>query len=151
MKMLRITTLLSIMGAWLTACGSLPGQVYMDKQGVAIHGYDPVAYFTAGQPTPGKAEFSHDHAGATWQFASARNKALFAKNPARYAPRYGGFCAYAMAKNSKAKIDPNAWKIVNGKLYLNYDAGIQRKWEKEEASMITAGDKNWAAMQAREQ
>ena len=110
---------------------------------VAIHGYDTVAYFTEGEPTKGNDEFEHTWEDAKWQFATATNRDLFKANPDRYAPQYGGYCAYAVANNSTAKIDPEAWKIVDGKLYLNYSKDIQKTWEADQTAFIMAADKNW--------
>jgi YHS domain-containing protein len=109
----------------------------------ALGGYDPVAYFTEGRPVEGKREFSHFWKGATWRFSSARNLELFKANPAAYAPQYGGYCAWAVSNNYTAKGDPKHWKIVGGKLYLNYDASVQRDWEKDVPGDIAKGDRNW--------
>ncbi len=113
------------------------------QDGVAIAGADPVAYFTAGDYVPGDAAYTYDWNGATWQFASAENQALFAADPEKYAPQYGGFCAWAVSQGYTAPIDPTAWKIVDGKLYLNYDKKIQAKWEKDIPGNITKADGNW--------
>ena len=83
--------------------------------GTAIEGYDPVAYFTEGHPVEGESGFAHDWMDATWYFASAENRDQFAADPDRYAPQYGGYCAWAVARGYTAKIDPEAWKIVDGK------------------------------------
>ena len=109
----------------------------------AIRGYDPVAYFTLGEATEGKAEFSSQWQGATWRFASADNLARFESDPERYAPQYGGYCAYAVSQGYTASIDPDAWSIVDGKLYLNYSSGVKRRWEKDVPGHIGAADKNW--------
>ena len=91
---------------------------------VAIKGYDPVAYFTADRAVPGSEEHSHEWLGATWHFASAEHRKLFMDDPVRYAPQYGGYCADGLAyANRTANIDPQAWRIIGGKLYLNYDQG----------------------------
>ena len=116
---------------------------------VAIRGYDPVAYFRAGGPVKGKAEFSHKHSGATWRFASAENKALFAANPQKYMPAYGGFCAYGVAKGGLYKIEPNAWSIRGGKLYLNYDKRVQATWSKKPDSYIRTADGKWPGLSAK--
>ena len=110
---------------------------------VAIEGTDPVAYFTQGKPVEGSKEFTHKWGEANWRFASARNRDLFKTDPEKYAPQYGGYCAYAVANNSTAKIDPEAWKIVDGKLYLNYSKDIQKTWEADQTAFIMAADKNW--------
>lgn len=116
--------------------------------GVAIDGYDPVAYFTDGEPVEGKKGFSHAWNGATWRFASAEHRDLFAAEPERYAPQYGGYCAWAVARGKTAGIDPEAWKIVDGKLYLNYSKKIQRRWEQDIAGNIMAADESWPELLA---
>ncbi|MCU0540560.1 MAG: YHS domain-containing protein [Oscillatoriaceae cyanobacterium Prado104] len=121
---------------------SIP-KVFYSEQGIAIRGTDPVAYFTQGKPVQGKPEFSHKWGDATWQFASAQNRDLFANNPEKYAPQYGGFCAWAVSQGYTASTDPNAWKIVGGKLYLNYNSAVQWGWEKDISGNVAKGDKNW--------
>jgi len=111
--------------------------------GIAINGFDTVAYFTESKPVEGSAEFSAEHDGATWHFASAANRDLFKSDPDRYAPAYGGYCAYALSKGSLAPIDPNAWTIHNDKLYLNYNESIKNRWSKNLDKSIAAGDGNW--------
>jgi YHS domain-containing protein len=113
------------------------------EDGVAIKGTDPVAYFTEGQPLPGRAEFEYEWQGATWRFASAENRDLFANNPEQYAPEYGGYCAWAVSQGYTAPIDPNAWKIVDGKLYLNFNRQIQQRWEKDIPGHIAQANQNW--------
>ena len=117
--------------------------VYSDWLGRAIAGYDPVAYFTAGKPVEGKSEFSAKWNGATWRFASAANRDLFMASPEKYAPKYGGYCAYAVSQNYTAKIDPTAWSIVGNKLYLNYSHDVQKTWLANRDAYIAAADKNW--------
>jgi YHS domain-containing protein len=114
--------------------------------GLAIDGYDPVAYFTENKPVKGDRRFEHRHNGATYRFASAANRDLFAKDPGKYAPQYGAFCAYAVSRNYTADTDPLAWKIVDGRLYLNYDAGAQKKWEEDIPGNIAKGDANWPGL-----
>jgi YHS domain-containing protein len=111
--------------------------------GVAIRGYDPVAYFREGGPRPGKAEFSVSHGGALWRFANAENKAAFEAEPARYLPAYGGFCAYGTSRGYLVKIEPEAWSIVDGRLYLNYDLGVRKTWAAKPKSYIARADGNW--------
>ena len=123
------------------------GAVY-NYDGVAVDGSDVVAYFTEGAPTAGSAEFAHDWNGVTWHFASAANRDAFAANPADYAPQYGGYCAWAIAQGSLASSTPKAWKIVDGKLYLNYSKRIQRRWEGDIPGFITAADANWPGVLA---
>lgn len=111
--------------------------------GVAIRGYDPVAYFREGGPRRGKVEFSVRHGGAVWRFASAENKALFEADAERYLPAYGGFCAYGTSRGYLVKIEPEAWSIVDGRLYLNYDLGIRKTWLGDRAAYIRKADGNW--------
>lgn len=114
--------------------------------GVAVEGTDVVAYFTEGRAVPGKEEFSLQWKGAKWLFATAAHRDLFAKSPAKYEPQYGGFCAYAVGNNYTAGIDPNSWAIVNGKLYLNYDPDIKKKWDASRDALIRQAEKNWPAL-----
>lgn len=115
----------------------------LGTDGVAIKGYDPVAYFTAGGPREGKPEFTYEYKGAKWQFASAENKALFEANPDKYEPAYGGFCAFGVAQDALVKIEPDAWSIRNGKLYLNYDRNVQSQWAQKPDEYIQRADKKW--------
>ncbi len=116
------------------------------ENGVALRGTDVVAYFTVGDAVPGKPEFRHDWNGAAWHFATAQNRDAFAADPARYAPQYGGFCAWAVANNYTAPIDPEAWRIVGGKLYLNYSRAIRLRWDMMRQSNIAKADANWPAL-----
>ncbi len=110
---------------------------------LAVGGYDAVAYFKAGRPMPGNAQFSTEFKGATWRFASKENLDAFRANPVAYAPQYGGYCAWAVSQGYTASGDPQFWKVVNGKLYLNYDGSVQAKWEKDIPGFIAKGEKNW--------
>lgn len=109
----------------------------------AVGGYDPVAYFTASKPVAGKSGITHAWKGVTWRFASEQNRDLFKANPQAYAPQYGGYCAWAVSQGYTAKGDPNHWKVVDGKLYLNYDASVQRNWEKDIPGHISSANRNW--------
>jgi hypothetical protein len=116
--------------------------------GVAIEGYDPVAYFVESRPVEGKKEHSFEWQGATWRFASAANRDRFAADPERYAPRYGGYCAWAVSQGYTAGIDPDAWTIHEGKLYLNYDLEVQARWSKDVPGNVAKGDVNWPKLVA---
>ena len=111
--------------------------------GVAIKGYDPVAYFDAGKPVKGSGDFELEHKGAKWRFSSKANLEKFRKSPADYEPQYGGYCAWAVSQGNTAGIDPDAWKIVEGKLYLNFSSRIQKKWQADIPGNIAKADKNW--------
>ncbi len=113
---------------------------------VALRGHDAVAYFTEHRPVKGDARFSYAYQGAKWQFVSAANRDAFAASPARYAPQYGGYCAWAVAQGGTASADPALWKIVNDKLYLNFDAEVQKKWERDIPGFIVKADQNWPSV-----
>lgn len=110
---------------------------------VAVGGYDPVAYFTDGKPVKGEKSFTLQHAGAEWRFSSAQNRDRFAASPQQYAPQYGGYCAWAVSQGYTASGDPQYWRVVDGKLYLNYDAEVQKKWEKDIPGFIGKANQNW--------
>lgn len=120
--------------------------VNLDDKGLALRGFDPVSYFTVAKPAPGSAEFTAVHDGATYQFASAANRDAFQKEPAKYAPQYGGFCAFAAAVNKKFDADPNVWKIVDGKLYVNFSADVAAKWNADVPGFIQKANANWSAI-----
>lgn len=108
--------------------------------GIAIRGYDTVAYFTQGKPVMGNSEHVTEWMGATWQFASQKNLNSFIENPESYAPQYGGYCAYGVSQGYLVKIEPDQWTIVDNKLYLNYDEDVQDKWVKDIPAFITKAD-----------
>jgi hypothetical protein len=120
-----------------------------EKGGIAIKGYDPVAYFTDGKPVKGSPLNQHAWSGATWLFASEGHRAAFAEDPDKYAPRYGGFCAYGVAQGYKVEIDPEAWSIVDGALYLNYSASVKRDWLKDTSGYIAKADATWPGLAAK--
>ena len=109
----------------------------------AVGGYDPVAYFTDGKPVEGRRDISLTWKGVTWRFANEKNRDAFKANPETYAPQYGGHCAWAVSQGYTAKGDPKHWKIVGGKLYLNYNARVQKDWERDVPGNIANSEKNW--------
>lgn len=119
------------------------GNIWFASGEAAVRGYDTVAYFTEGRPVEGKRAFAHRWMDTEWRFASAVNRDLFAAEPEKYAPRYGGWCAWAVANGYTASTDPHAWKIVDGKLYLNYSKSVQRQWDRDIPGHIARGDRNW--------
>ena len=127
----------------LAIAGKAP--VFSTDEG-AIRGYDPVAYFTLGEPAPGSEQFSASWQGATYRFASADNLARFKADPAAYAPQYGGYCAFAVSKGYTATTVPEAWSIVDGKLYLNHSLGVKQRWSSDIPANISAADSNWPAV-----
>jgi YHS domain-containing protein len=118
------------------------GEVF-SKAGVAINGYDAVAYFTEGGPVKGSSQFFAPYKGAVFHFSTAGNREAFVRDPARYAPQYGGYCAYGTAKGYKAPTEPQAFSIVDGKLYLNYNDDIKATWSTDIEGYIQKADGNW--------
>ena len=114
-----------------------------EASGVAIKGHDPVAYFTDNAAVRGSDAFTAQHEGVAYKFATAANRDAFVANPAKYLPQYGGFCAFGTAEGYKADIDPRAFSIVEGKLYLNYNNDIRAKWQKDVPGYIGRADRNW--------
>jgi YHS domain-containing protein len=117
-----------------------------DDNNVAIKGYDPVAYFTDGKPVMGKPAYKYNWNGAEWHFANEEHLEMFTENPAKYAPQYGGFCAYGMVYASYFSTQPDVWKIVDGKLYLNKNKETGEGWKKDIKGNIEKADKNWTEL-----
>lgn len=117
--------------------------VNTDEQGIALHGYDPVAYFTVGAPTKGSASFTAKYEGASYHFASAENMRKFKANPSAFAPQYGGFCAMGVALEKKLDGDPAVWKIVDGKLYLNVNADVSVAWQRDIPGNLEKANEYW--------
>jgi hypothetical protein len=113
------------------------------RNGIATDGTDPTGYFTEGAPVAGDPAITLDWQGATWRFASAESRAMFEADPDRYAPRYGGYCAWAVAEGYTAPTMPEAWKIVDDRLYLNFSRRIQRRWEQDIPGNIARAEANW--------
>jgi YHS domain-containing protein len=144
---------LSVLGLVLVAMSSLAAfasdEVNVSRgatlsgPGLAVHGFDVVAYFTEGRPTPGSAEHSVAHGGATYRFASAENLAAFEADPERYVPAYGGFCAYGVSVGKKFDGDPRFWRVEDGRLYLNLNAKIQETWLEDVDGNIEKADEQW--------
>ncbi len=111
--------------------------------GTALNGYDVVAYHTVGKPVEGSQRISYRWRDATWRFASVKHRDLFAADPERYAPAYGGYCAYGMAQGAKIDIDPSAWRIVDGTLYLNVNKRVQRTWKTDISGYIARANRHW--------
>ena len=140
-RMRRAVIPLLVMAA-LAGTASAIDPVFSTYLGGAIRGYGPVAYFTDGKPVQGKRAHRLEWKGATWSFASAKNKEMFDAAPEKYAPRYGGYCAWAVSQGSTASVDPDAWSIVDGALYLNYSLGVRDQWSRNVRGNIAKGDAN---------
>jgi hypothetical protein len=117
--------------------------------GVAINGYDPVAYFTEGRPMKGSEEFSYEWLGTPWQFASGKHRELFISDPTKYAPQYGGYCVGEVAFNGATiNIDPEAWAIIDGKLYLSYSKEFMDKFKAQPGDLLAKAEANWPAVKS---
>ncbi|MEL7545895.1 MAG: YHS domain-containing (seleno)protein [Pseudomonadota bacterium] len=110
---------------------------------LAVQGHDPVAYFQQGKPIKGDKDFTSTYQGANFRFASAENLATFEADPEKYAPQYGGYCAWAVSQGYTAKGDADHWAIVDGKLYLNYNRSVQEDWNADRSGFIESADANW--------
>ena len=125
-----------------TAANSAPSQILVDKDGVAVNGYDVVAYFD-GESVRGIPDFSIEYRGATWYFETPANAGQFQSNPGKYEPMYGGYCAYGVSQGYLVGTDPEAWSVVDGTLYLNYNGTIRNRWLANQANFIAIADKHW--------
>ena len=117
-----------------------------DGSSVAIKGYDAVAYFTQSKPVKGSSAFTYQWMNSTWWFASSEGRDEFARSPEKYAPQYGGYCAYGVSQGHTAPIDPEAWTIVEGKLYLNYSKGVKKTWSEAIPNHIQEANRNWPGL-----
>ena len=113
---------------------------------VAVNGYDPVAYFTMQRPVQGLDRYVTSWNGATWKFSSVENRKRFQDNPRKYSPQYGGYCAFAVAHGSKAPGDPHQWHVHEGKLYLNLNADVRRRWLVDKERLISQADQHWSRL-----
>ncbi|MBV9135521.1 MAG: tat pathway signal sequence domain protein [Hyphomicrobiales bacterium] len=121
-------------------------QINATITGLALRGYDPVAYFTDGKPVLGDFSITAQYEGATYRFASEEHKALFVKEPTKYLPQFGGFCAYGAAAGYKVDGDPNLWKIVDNKLYLNIAPPVAARWNQDVTGYIKTANEKWSAI-----
>ena len=126
-------------------------EVNVEADGFAARGYDVTAYFLQGKPVRGSKAYQLKYKGATWLFASPDSLAKFQANPAAYAPQFGGYCAWAVSQGYVAAGDPEQWKIVDGKLYLNFNARAKELWEADQADAILRGHANWPGILTKNQ
>jgi YHS domain-containing protein len=143
-KMKSLLTVL--LAAFVTANAYSQTTQYSSQNGVAIKGYDPVAYFTQNKAIVGNSAYTYYWSGSQWQFASQANLDSFKMAPEKFAPQYGGFCAYGCSENHKSPTDPEAFTIVNDKLYLNYNKQVKTLWLKDTTQRIKAADAYWPAL-----
>ena len=125
-----------------SATGQAAEPVYQNG-GVAVGGFDVVSYHRMQNPVAGSPDLTHEWQGVTWRFADETNLRLFVADPEKFAPRYGGYCAYALAKGALAPTDPEAWTIYHGKLYLNFSKSVREKWLADVANQVVKADANW--------
>jgi len=140
MRLIKLILALAVLAA---SHGMAEDPINTNWRGLAIKGYDPVAYFTAAKPVEGDGDFEFEWMEATWRFASAANRDKFAAAPENYAPQFGGYCSWAVSQGYTAGIDPQAWRVVEGKLYLNYSLKVQKTWEEDVPGNIKRADANW--------
>ncbi len=117
------------------------------KNNIAVNGYDVVAYFTQSKAVKGVEEYTVTWKETKWLFSTKEHAALFKQNPEKYAPQYGGYCAFGCSRGYKAKTDPDAWSIINGKLYLNYNLQVRDTWNKDVDGYIKKANDNWPAIE----
>ena len=143
-KIIAKTLMALVLGGFLISSTHAVEPINTTWRGnLAVEGYDTVAYFTENQPVKGKKEFQTEWRDANWRFASQEHLNLFQENPEKYAPQYGGYCAWAVSKNATASIDPAQFTIFNDKLYLNYNAKIQKQWTPVKEEKIALADGYW--------
>lgn len=149
-------SLRSLAAVWLFAASAASSALmpawageFFERDGVALRGHDAVAYFTENKPVPGVPAHRADYRGSTFQFASKANRDAFVADPARYAPQYGGYCAFGVAGGYKAAIDPAAFSVEGGKLYLNYSREVRQQWGADVPGFIAKADKHWPEVTAQ--
>jgi YHS domain-containing protein len=125
---------------------TLKNSLFGGSTDTAINGYDAVAYFTVNKAVRGEDKLVTDWMGAKWKFSTQSHLDLFKANPEKYAPQYGGYCAYGVTQGYLVKVDPEQFSVIDGKLYLNYDAEVQAKWKKDMAAYISAADGKFPAL-----
>lgn len=147
-KYLTLTLLLATQALFSTQAIAASDPIYTGFfSNKALEGYDTVAYFTDGKPVEGSKKFKTSYQGADWLFASQEHLDLFKADPEKYAPQYGGYCAWAIgSENQLASGDPEQWTVYNGKLYLNYDASVKAKWLPNKDEFIKSADARWPAI-----
>jgi YHS domain-containing protein len=123
-----------------------PAAINIDTAGVALQGYDPVSYFSGSAPKKGSTSITAQHDGATYHFATTANRDKFKAAPAKYAPQFGGFCAMGVALGKKLDVDPNAYRVVGDKLYLNVNKDVQKRWLDDVPGNIATADKSWPVL-----
>ncbi len=134
-----------VLAAW-SAMAAAKELLNVDGNGVAIQGYDPVAFFTDNRPIKGSPQFQSEYKGAKYYFVSSEHKAAFEKEPAKYEPQFGGYCAYGVSHGRKAPIKIEAWQIVNGRLLMQYDLDIKGEFNRDQQGSLKKADENWPGL-----
>ena len=142
----RFFCLIAIATVSLMSTAALAGD-FFETDGVALHGYDPVAYFVAAEPQKGQAQYSYEYKGSKFYFASGANRRAFMEAPEKYAPQFGGYCAYGTSQGYKVSTQPDAFAVVKDKLYLNYNKKVQGIWQQDVPGNIERAEKNWPEVQ----
>ncbi|WP_300493568.1 YHS domain-containing (seleno)protein [uncultured Methylophaga sp.] len=144
-----ITTTAATLALSLSAA-SFAADIDMNANGndLAIQGYDPVAYFTNEKPTKGSSDFTATYKNAIYHFSNEQNRDLFRASPAKYTPQFGGFCAFGVTKGRKFDTDPTAWRVVDGKLYLNLNKDVQKVWLADVPGYITNANQTWPTIKS---
>lgn len=145
------TLFLALVMSTLTLCASAQTKSLknVDRAGLALQGYDPVAFFTDGKPVKGSEMFPWRYGGATYLFATKEHREMFKADPTKYEPQYGGFCAFGVSKNKLVEIDVEAFQIVNGKLLLQYSKGVREDFNKDVKGNVLKADANWPGLLER--
>lgn len=145
MKFLTLIKSVSVAAAMTVSslAFAVDNNINVTQNDLAIHGYDPISYFTKGQPTKGSAKYSATYEGAIYQFSSESNREKFKSNPEKFAPQFGGYCAMGVVLNQKLDVDPTAWYIDDGKLYLNLNKAVQKKWMEDVSGNIDTAHRTW--------
>jgi YHS domain-containing protein len=136
----------SILLVFIVVACTKSNEIYTGENGLAINGYDPIAYFVMQKPVKGDAQYQYEWNDTRWQFASMENLNLFKGDPEKYAPQYGGYCAFGLSNGYKAPTDPEAWTIVDEKLYLNYNKDVRADWLPKSENLIHKADSNWVTV-----
>jgi YHS domain-containing protein len=144
--MKKLLFILALATAALPLAAQTKTLLNLDKNGVAIQGYDPVAFFTDGKPVKGKPEFPARHNGAVYYFSSNEHRDLFQADPAKYEPTFGGYCAFGVSRNKLAEIDVDAFQIVDNRLLLQYNKDVREMFNKDTKGNLAKADGNWPAL-----
>ena len=121
-----------------------------ETNGIAVNGYDVVAFFTDSKPVKGTKDYAYEWNGVSWLFSTKQHLNQFSKNPEKYAPQFGGYCAYGMSEGHKAPTQVDTWTIIDGKLYFNYNSDVKELWKKDTAEKIKKAEENWPALKDKE-